>query len=446
MSEFPESSCTLPVTDEFSERAALIGIYTGAAGDDLVEAEASLAELASLAAAAGANVVLRTLQRRVSPEAATLAGSGKLEELRLAALEQNANLLIFDNELSGSQLRNIEKMTGMKVIDRTLLILDIFARRAQSREGRLQVELAQQTDRLSRLTGMGQALSRLGGGIGTRGPGESQLESDRRHIMRRIRVLRQELERISDRRDRTRERRRDDSIRSVAIVGYTNAGKSTLMNRLCASDVLVMDQVFATLDPTARKIRLPDQQLVLAVDTVGFIRRLPHGLVDAFRATLEEVTECDIIVQVIDVADPDAEKHLQVVEDILTELHAAEKPRILVLNKLDQVGGEPDPTIAALFTQIRGRSADRTVALSALSGSGVDELLNAISELARGRPITLRLVLPFSETGLIDYIRRFGHILELHYETDGIYLTAELEQTRIGPLQDFISLAQNTSN
>jgi GTP-binding protein HflX len=441
MSEFSESSCTSPVTDEFSERAALIGIYTGVPGDDLVEAEASLAELASLAAAAGAKVVLRTLQRRASPEAATLAGSGKLEELRLAALEQNANLLIFDNELSGSQLRNIEKITGMKVIDRTLLILDIFARRAQSREGRLQVELAQQTDRLSRLTGMGQALSRLGGGIGTRGPGESQLESDRRHILRRIRVLRQELERISERRDRTRERRRDDSIRSVAIVGYTNAGKSTLMNRLCASDVLVMDQVFATLDPTARKIRLPDQQLVLAVDTVGFIRRLPHGLVDAFRATLEEVTECDIIVQVIDVADPDAEKHLQVVEDILTELHAAEKPRILVLNKLDQVGGEPDPTIAALFSRIRGRSAERTVALSALSGSGVDELLTAISELARGQPITLQLVLPFSETGLIDYIRRFGHILELHHETDGIHLTVELEQSRIGPLQNFIHLA-----
>ncbi len=441
MNNLPEQNCTLPVTDELSERAALIGIYTGSADNDLPEAEASLTELGSLAEAAGAKVVLRTLQRRASPDAATLAGSGKLEELRLAALELDADLLIFDNELSGSQLRNIEKLTGMKVIDRTLLILDIFARRARSREGRLQVELAQQTDRLSRLTGMGQALSRLGGGIGTRGPGETQLESDRRHILRRIRVLRQELDRISDRRDRTRERRRDESIRSVAIVGYTNAGKSTLMNRLCASDVLVMDQVFATLDPTARKIRLPDQQLVLAVDTVGFIRRLPHELVDAFRATLEEVTECDIIVQVIDAADPDVEQHLLVVENILTELQAAAKPRILVLNKLDQVGGEPDPTIAALFTRIRGRSAERTIALSALSGSGVNELLNAISDLARGQPIKLNLILPFTQTGLIDYIRRFGHILEMRYETDGIHITAELEQSRIGTLRDFISLA-----
>ncbi len=434
-------TCTLPPADENSERAVLIGIYTGTEGDSQAEAEASLAELGSLAEAAGASVVLQALQKRARPEAATLAGSGKLEELRTAALERDATLLIFDNELSGSQIRNIEKLTGMKVIDRTLLILDIFARRAQSREGRLQVELAQQTDRLSRLTGMGLALSRLGGGIGTRGPGETQLESDRRHILRRIRVLRQELDRISDRRDRTRERRRSESIRSVAIVGYTNAGKSTLMNRLCDSDVLVMDQVFATLDPTARKIRLPDQQVVLAVDTVGFIRRLPHGLVDAFRATLEEVTECDIIVQVIDVSDPDAEQHLSVVENILTELSAAEKPRILVLNKLDQVTGGPDPSLVAKFNQIRGRPAERTVAISALSGAGLDSLLTAISELTRGRPVAVQLLLPFAETAWVDYIRRFGRIMSLQHEADGIHIAAEIDPARLGPLQRFLRLA-----
>lgn len=429
---------TLTQPEEGVERAVLIGIFTGSDGDSQAEAEASMAELASLAEAAGATVVLMALQKRARPEAATLAGSGKLEEMRDAAKAQNATLLIFDNELSGSQIRNIEKLTGLKVIDRTLLILDIFAQRAQSREGRLQVELAQQTDRLSRLTGMGLALSRQGGGIGTRGPGETQLESDRRHIMRRIRVLRQEMEGISDRRDRTREHRRRESIRSVAIVGYTNAGKSTLMNRLCASDVLVMDQVFATLDPTARKIRLPDQQTVLAVDTVGFIRRLPHGLVDAFRATLEEVTECDIIVQVIDVSDPDAEHHLVVVERILTELNAAEKPRILVLNKLDQLDDGPDPAIAGKFNQVRGRSAERTVSISALTGDGIPELLEAISELVRGRPMEVQLLLPFAETAWIDYIRRFGHILDLNHEADGIHITAEIEPARLGPLQRFL--------
>lgn len=439
MSELTSQSDTGTQTllEENVERAVLIGIYSGTEGDTQAEAEASLTELASLAEAAGAKVVLMALQKRARQEAATLAGKGKLEELRDAAKAQDANLLIFDNELSGSQIRNIEQLTGLKVIDRTLLILDIFARRARSHEGRLQVELAQQTDRLSRLTGMGQALSRLGGGIGTRGPGETQLESDRRHIMRRIRVLRQALDGISDRRDRTRERRRRESIRSVAIVGYTNAGKSTLMNRLTSSDVLVMDQVFATLDPTARKIRLPDQQVVLAVDTVGFIRRLPHGLVDAFRATLEEVTECDIIVQVIDVADPDAEQHLGVVESILTELNAAEKPRILVLNKLDRLQGEPDPAIIAKFDQIRGRSADRTVAISALTGAGLTDLLNAIAELTRGRPVEIQLLLPFAETAWIDYIRRFGHIRELTHETDGIHICAEIDPARLGPLQRF---------
>ena len=441
--EETEQTETEQTEQTFQERAVLIGVVTGDSDEAIREAEASIAELKSLAEAAGATVVLHALQRRARPDAATFAGSGKITELRDGGKLQNANLIIFDNELSGSQIRNIERLSGMKVIDRTLLILDIFAKRANSREGRLQVELAQQTDRLSRLTGMGLALSRLGGGIGTRGPGETQLESDRRHIMRRVRVLRKELDRISERRDRTREHRRGESIRSVAIVGYTNAGKSTLMNRLCDSDVLVMDQVFATLDPTARRIRLPDQQQVLAVDTVGFIRRLPHGLVDAFKATLEEVTECDVILEVIDTADPDVDHHLAVVEQILNELKASEKPRILVLNKTDKVVGEPDPYIAALFNQVRGRSAERTVQTSAVTGAGIEDLLFAISELTRSQLVEMELLIPFQDSERLDYIRQFGKIDHMSYESGGIRLHAHLETDRVGPLLRFIRLAQN---
>lgn len=426
-----------------AERAILIGVVTGDSDQEIRDAEASLVELKDLAEAAGAQVVLQALQRRNRPDAATFAGSGKIAELRDAGQMQEANLLIFDNELSGSQIRNIEKLSGMKVIDRTLLILDIFARRANSREGRLQVELAQQTDRLTRLTGMGQALSRLGGGIGTRGPGETQLESDRRHIMRRVRVLKQELERISERRDRTRVHRRGASIRTVAIVGYTNAGKSTLMNRLCDSDVLVMDQVFATLDPTARRIRLPDQQPVLAVDTVGFIRRLPHGLVDAFKATLEEVTACDVILEVVDLSDPDVDHHLAVVEQILGELEAAEKPRILALNKIDRLEGQPEPPVQAMFSRIRGRQADRTIRTSARTGAGIEELLTAIGTLTRGRLVSLNLLVPYPESDRLDYIRQFGRIDSIAYETSGIRLHVQMDPDRVGPLLPYLRLAQS---
>lgn len=428
------------------ERAILLGVVTGNSEEDIREAEASLAELKGLAEAAGATVVLQALQRRARPEAATYAGSGKIMEVRDAGQVQDANLLIFDNELSGSQIRNIERLSGLKVIDRTLLILDIFARRANSREGRLQVELAQQTDRLSRLTGMGLALSRLGGGIGTRGPGESQLESDRRHIMRRVIVLRRELARISERRDRTREQRRSESIRSVAIVGYTNAGKSTLMNRICDSDVLVMDQVFATLDPTTRRILLPDQRPVLAVDTVGFIRRLPHGLVDAFKATLEEVTECDIILEVVDTSDPDVDHHLAVVEQILNDLKAAAKPRILVLNKTDRLGEGTDPAVAAFFSQIHGQAAERTVRTSATTGEGVADLLAAISDLTGDRQVELELLIPFQDSEWLDYIRQFGKIDGLTYESAGIRLNTHLDPDRIGPLRRFVRLAQNAAS
>ena len=380
------------------EVAVLAGLTLSNNAAALEEAERSMAELAELAATAGAKVAGSLLQRRQSPDVAFLVGRGKAEEIRDACEALNASLIIFDEELSGSQIRNIEQLTGRKVIDRTMLILDIFAGRAQSREGKLQVELAQQKYRLSRLVGMGQSLSRLGGGIGTRGPGESQLESDRRHINRRITFLKHSLAEVSERRDRTRQQRQENDILTLAVVGYTNAGKSTLINRLCASDLLTADQVFATLDPAVRRLSLPDQNEVLLVDTVGFIRKLPHELVDAFHSTLEEVTDSDAILQVIDASDPDAATQMAVVEDLLTRLEAAGKPRLLVFNKTDILPAglemaDPDiddaeptglaPELAAVLPTGHRQQA---FLVSALTGEGIDTLLQAIGDLAPRGP------------------------------------------------------------
>ncbi|HBP37904.1 MAG TPA: GTPase HflX, partial [Clostridiales bacterium] len=324
------------------ETAILAGLALDGSPAALDESERSLAELAELARTAGAQVAGSVLQRRAAPDAAYYIGRGKIGEIKAACQTQDASLVIFDDELSGSQIRNIEKMIGCKVIDRTLLILDIFAQRAQSREGKLQVELAMQQYRLSRLVGMGQSLSRLGGGIGTRGPGESQLESDRRHINRRIHFLKQELADVAARRDRTRQKRRENEMLTFAVVGYTNAGKTTLINRLCDTALLTADQVFATLDPAVRRLHLGEQGDVLLIDTVGFIRKLPHQLIDAFHSTLEEVTGADAILQIIDASDPDAATQMAVVEDLLNRLDAAGKPRFLVFNKTDRLPAGPD--------------------------------------------------------------------------------------------------------
>lgn len=416
------------------ETAIITGLVTGNSPADLAEGERSLDELAELAAAAGAKVVARALQRRQNPEPAYFLGKGKLEEITQAAQDLNATLLIVDEELSGSQIRNIENLTHLKVIDRTFLILDIFAQRAQSREGKLQVELAQQQYRMSRLVGLGQSLSRLGGGIGTRGPGESQLESDRRHINRRILFLKRSLLTVSEHRERTRQHRQSQETTTVAVVGYTNAGKTSLLNRLCSTDLLAMDQVFATLDPAARRLELPDQQSIILVDTVGFIRKLPHHLVDAFRSTLEEVSQADWILHVVDASDPDAEAHMAVVEQLLTELKAAAKPRLTVLNKIDRLSGPLEPSLLSAARQLGGL---QVLLASALTGTGVPELLQAFTELAGQGQVAVHLLLPYRQAGLLKYIEQHGLLEKVVYEADGIAVTARIRTSHLATLSAY---------
>lgn len=402
------------------EKAIIVGLMTesGAAAAEI--AERSLDELTELAEAAGATVVSRALQHRASPDSATYLGKGKLEEVAQAAQELEATLLIFDDELSGSQIRNVEQLTQLKVVDRTFLILDIFAQRAKSAEGKLQVELAQQQYRLSRLVGLGLSLSRLGGGIGTRGPGESQLESDRRHINRRITTLKKALEEVAMRRQQTRQQRQNQDILTIAVVGYTNAGKSTLLNSLCHADLLTLDQVFATLDPAARRLELPDQQPVILIDTVGFIRKLPHHLVDAFRSTLEEVTQADAILHVIDCSDPQAETQRDVVEQLLNELGAAGKPRLTVLNKIDLLG----PFERSGLGLLSGK--DKAIPISARTREGLPELIAEIGRLAAEQYIPVTLVLPYNKSGWVDKIEQHGKIEKLDYLEDGIHIAARV--------------------
>lgn len=442
--------------DDAGETAILAGLALNSSPAAVDEAERSLAELAELAAAAGARVAGSVLQRRQSPDPAYWIGRGKVEEIREACQALSANLVIFDDELSGSQIRNIEKLTDCKVIDRTMLILDIFAGRAQSKEGKLQVELAQQQYRLSRLVGMGQALSRLGGGIGTRGPGESQLESDRRHINRRIGYLKRSLAEISERRDRTRRQRQSNDVMTFAVVGYTNAGKSTLINHLCSADLLTADQVFATLDPSVRRLRLPDQSEVLLVDTVGFIRKLPHELVEAFQSTLEEVTDADAVIQVIDASDPDAATQMAVVEELLVRLEAAGKPRLMVFNKTDLLPAGPDladpdlddpmPTGLApsLEGLLPGGSRQPAFLVSARTGDGIDSLLKAIADQAASGQLVLSLLLPYSSSGLTEYIRQNGRIDSLEYLAEGIAVQAHIKCSHFGPLRPFVKLAETS--
>ena len=402
-----------------SEKAILISADVGE-----YDCEASVDELSELAKTAGAEEIARVIQKRAAYEPATVIGEGKLEELTELCQNLEATLLIFDCELTAAQIRNIEKETGVRTIDRTMLILDIFAARARSSEGKLQVELAQLKYRLPRLMGIGASLDKLGGGIGTRGPGETQLETDRRHIRRRIDKLSAELRELEQRRGYSRERRRKDSVQVGAIVGYTNAGKSTLLNLLTGADVLAEDKLFATLDPTARAIELPDGRSLLLVDTVGLIRRLPHHLVEAFKSTLEEAACADIIIHVCDVSDPEAAEKADVTLKTLADLGAAEIPVVTVLNKCDKLT-ENIPTDG------------HTVKISALKNEGIDTLLETV---ARDLPQTsrrMKLLLPYGKAGLTAKIRENGKVFSEEYTENGILVEALVDQMLIKQVTEY---------
>lgn len=373
------------------------------------DAETSINELEELAETAGAETLAKMIQKRPSFDSALCMGEGKIKELSEMCENLNPDLLIFDHELTATQTRNIENITNIRVVDRTALILDIFAQRAVSAEGKLQVELAQQKYRLPRLAGMGISMSRLGGGIGTRGPGETKLETDKRHIRRRIEILENELKELSKRREQNRSRRKKDNILSAAIVGYTNVGKSTLLNRLTDAGVLAENMLFATLDTTSRGLLLPDGRTVLLIDTVGLIRRLPHNLVEAFKSTLEEAANADLILNIIDISDELAFEHAEVTEKLLSELGCDDIPKLNILNKCD------------ISEQADLISDDvSTVKISAKTGYGIDRLLYSISENLPKTAYKMKLLVPYEDAAILGKIRIDGKVFSEEYTEKGI--------------------------
>lgn len=388
-------------------------------------AEEPLDELAALAESAGAVIVERVVQQRSSYDPAALMGPGKLQEIRELVRALEADVVLFDHDLSGTWQRNIEKALGCKVVDRTQLILDIFAARARTREGQLQVELAQLNYLLPRLTGHGAAMSRLGGGIGTRGPGETKLETDRRHIHSRIRKLERDLEAVRGSRGVQRRQRQAVPLPAVALAGYTNAGKSTLFNRLTNAGVLADARLFATLDPTVRQLTLPSRRRIVISDTVGFIRRLPTTLVKAFRATLEEVMEASLLLHVLDASSAAAVEHCAQVESVLAEIGADSIPRVLVLNKADRIGSaDLDAVSQRLSGQAGGQSL---VTISALTGEGLDRLLEVVDELLQQDPISrAEFLIPHADSALIDTLHDMAVIVEREFTADGCRVVADV--------------------
>lgn len=406
--------------EENKERAFLVSLDCGE-----YDAESSMAELEELAKTSGAEIIGEMIQKRPAPEAATYMGKGALEEICNFCSNHNIDLIIADGELSPVQIRNIEDLTGVRVIDRTTLILDIFAGRARSSEGKLQVELAQLKYSLPRLSGKGTALSRLGGGIGTRGPGETKLETDRRHIRFRIQNLKAELDKVEKRRVAMHQRRKKNGALCVAIVGYTNAGKSTLMNRLTDAGVLQEDKLFATLDPTARKLVLPDGRQIMLVDTVGLVRRLPHQLVDAFRSTLEEAVWADVILNVCDASSDECAEHIKVTESVLGDLGCSGKPIINVLNKCDKP------------TELDFDFFENSVKISAATGDGIDSLLTAIENALPKDRKRVKILLPFDKMKLSSIVRD-GTVHSEEYTENGVLYDATVNISDIKQLKDYI--------
>lgn len=393
-------------------KVILVGIDTGD-----YDAKISIDELAELADTAECEVVRSVIQARSAPEAATCIGSGKLQEIAELIEPLEVEMLIFDTELTGMQMRNISDLTNCKVIDRTMLILDIFAGRARTAEGKVQVSLAQYRYRLTRLTGIGTALSRLGGGIGTRGPGETKLETDRRHIRTRIATLEHALREMEKHRKFLGSRRKKDGVLTAAIVGYTNAGKSTMFNMLTDAGVLTENKLFATLDVTARALELPDGRNILLSDTVGLIRRLPHHLVEAFRSTLEETAQADLILHVLDASEPDIRERMQITQDLLNDLGCAEIPQIHVLNKAD------------LVDLPKQNDAD-TVWLSAKTGEGTAELLHAIALALPQTARRMTLCIPYSEGSFLQILRNEGKIFREEYTAEGTLIEVMVDVRR----------------
>ena len=410
----------LTVTEQQPTRALLVEVDTGE-----YDAEASLAELFELTESAGAIPVASISQKLQHVDSATCVGSGKLDEIREYCQAEEIDLIIFDLELSPVQIRNIEAAADVRVIDRTMLILDIFALRAKSREGKLQVELAQLKYMMPRLTGKGVEMSRLGGGIGTRGPGETKLETDRRHIKRRMETLKAQLKDVEEHRRQLRIRRDKDGVITVAIVGYTNAGKSTLMNTLTDAGVLSEDKLFATLDPTSRALKLPNGVSVMLIDTVGLVRRLPHHLVEAFKSTLEEAARADIILNVCDASAEESRLHLEVTRDLLASLSSLDKPVIPVLNKCDLISDN--------MTGISG-----AVHISAKYGTGIDDLLKAVEDHLPKKLMRVTLLLPFDKVGIASKLRETAVIHSEEYTAEGLMMEATVDEIRYARIREYL--------
>ena len=402
--------------EEIREKVILVGVQQ-MSGDDTEE---SVYELGELANTAGAQVAGTVIQRRESIHPGTYIGKGKIEEVRQLLWETDATGIICDDELSPAQLNNLQSELDCKVMDRTLLILDIFARHATSREGKIQVELAQLRYRAARLTGLGNSLSRLGGGIGTRGPGEKKLEMDRRLIRTRISHLKRELDEVIRHRDLIRAQRKKTEQKIVALVGYTSVGKSAIFRTLTGADVLEDAKLFATLDTTTRGIKLSGSQEILLTDTVGFIRKLPHHLVEAFKSTLEEVCCADILIHVVDSSSPQMETQMHVVYETLRELGADKKPVITVFNKQDLLEEKRN---------FRDFVAEQSICGSAHTGAGMEELKNAITDVLRAQKIYIERLYPYEKAGLIQLIRKKGELLEEKYQEDGIFVRAYVPES-----------------